>query len=113
MGISLVGCLLGTWLTAPTDEKTLMAFYRNVRPWGFWGPIRRKVEAEDPGFVRNAHFKRDMVNVVIGTVWQTALVALPIYFVLMRWTPVAVTAAIAVVTMFILKRNWYDKLERD
>jgi Na+/proline symporter len=113
MGISLVGCLLGTWLTAPTDEKTLMAFYRNVRPWGFWGPIRRKVEAEDPDFARNAHFARDMVNVVVGTVWQTALVALPIYFVLMRWRPVAVTAAIAVVTMFILKKNWYDKLERD
>ena len=113
MGISLAGCFLGTYLTKPTDEATLKRFYRTVRPWGFWGPIRQKVEAEDPDFKRNTHFKRDMVNVVVGTVWQTALVALPIYFVLMRWTPVAVTAAIVAATMIFLKKNWYDTLETE
>ncbi len=113
MGISLVGCILGTYLTKPTDEETLKTFYRTVRPWGFWGPIQRKVEAEYPDFKRNTNFKRDMVNVVVGTVWQTALVVLPIYFVLMRWTPVAVSAVIVAVTMIILKKNWYDKLEED
>jgi SSS family solute:Na+ symporter len=113
MGISLVGCLLGTFLTKATDDETLKTFYRTVRPWGFWGPIRRQVEAEDPGFKRNMNFKRDMVNVVVGTIWQTALVALPIYFVLMRWTPAAITASIVAVTMIFLKKNWYDKLEED
>ncbi len=113
MGISLVGCILGTYLTKPTDEETLKDFYRTVRPWGFWEPIRRMVEAEDPDFKRNTNFKRDMVNVVVGTVWQTALVVMPIYFVLMRWTPVAVTAVIVAVTMIFLKKNWYDKLEAD
>jgi Na+/proline symporter len=113
MGISLVGCILGTYLTHPTDEETLKTFYRTVRPWGFWGPIRRKVEAEDPDFKRNTNFKRDMVNVVVGVVWQTALVVLPIYFVLMRWTPVAISAVIVAVTMIFLKKNWYDKLEED
>jgi SSS family solute:Na+ symporter len=111
MGISLVGCILGTYLSKPTDRETLKSFYRTVRPWGFWGPIRREVESEDPDFKRNTNFKRDMVNVVVGTIWQTALVALPIYFVLMRWTPVAITAVIVVVTMIFLKKNWYDKLE--
>jgi hypothetical protein len=109
--ISLVGCLLGTFLTKPTDQETLKTFYRSVRPWGFWGPIRRLVEAEDPDFRRNRNFKRDMFNIVVGTAWQTALVALPIYFVLMQWTAVAVTAAIVAVTMLILKKTWYDKLE--
>jgi Na+/proline symporter len=113
MGISLVGCILGTYLTKPTDRETLKTFYRTVRPWGFWGPVRREVEAENPDFRPNTNFKRDMVNVVVGTVWQTALVALPIYFVLMRWTPVAISASIVAVTMIFLKKNWYDKLEED
>ena len=113
MGISLVGCILGTYLTQPTDRETLKSFYKTVRPWGFWEPIRREVEAEDPDFKRNTNFKRDMVNVVVGVVWQTALVVLPIYFVLMRWTPVAVSAVIVAVTMIFLKKNWYDKLEED
>ena len=108
-----VGCIAGTYLTKPTDTETLKSFYRSVRPWGLWGPIRELVEAEDPGFRRNTNFKRDMVNVVVGTIWQTALVALPIYFVLMRWTPVIVTAAIVAGTMVFLKKNWYDTLERE
>jgi Na+/proline symporter len=111
MGISLVGCILGTYLTKPTDRETLKTFYRTVRPWGFWGPIRREVEAEHPDFERNKNFKRDMVNIGVGVVWQTALVVMPIYFVLMRWTPVAISAVIVVVTMIFLKKNWYDKLE--
>ena len=113
MGISLVGCILGTYLTQPTDRETLKSFYKTVRPWGFWEPIRREVEAEDPDFKRNTNFKRDMVNVVVGVVWQTALVVLPIYFVLMRWTPVAISAVVVAVTMIFLKKNWYDKLEED
>ncbi len=113
MGISLVGCILGTYLTKPTDRETLKSFYRNVRPWGFWGPIRREVEAEDPNFKRNTNFKRDTVNVVVGVIWQTTFVVLPIYFVLMQWKPVAIAAVIAVVTMIFLKKNWYDKLEEN
>jgi SSS family solute:Na+ symporter len=112
MGLSLVGCLLGTFLTRPTDEETLKSFYRTVRPWGFWGPIRRLVEADDTTFERNRDFKRNTVNIVVGTVWQTALVALPVYFVLMRWTEVAVAAVIVVVTMIFLKKSWYDRLEK-
>jgi len=113
MGISLVGCVLGTYLTQPTDRETLKTFYRTVRPWGFWGPIRREVEAEDPNFKRNTNFKRDTVNVVVGVIWQTTFVVLPIYFVLMQWKPVAITAVIAAVTMIFLKKNWYDKLEEN
>ncbi|UJH90722.1 hypothetical protein LZ575_18455 [Antarcticibacterium sp. 1MA-6-2] len=33
---SLLGSFLGTFLTRPTDMKTLKLFYKNVRPWGFW-----------------------------------------------------------------------------
>jgi SSS family solute:Na+ symporter len=48
VGISLIGCLLGTLLTKPEDDAVLMDFYRRVRPWGFWGPVLKKVLAEDP-----------------------------------------------------------------
>ena len=82
--LSLAGCIIGTYASAPTDEKTLIAFYRNVRPWGFWGPIHRKVVASIPDFQVNRNFRRDMFNVVVGTVWQTSLVLLPMYVVLLQ-----------------------------
>ena len=111
--ISVAGAVLGTLLTKPTDEATLKEFYKTVNPWGFWGPIKQKVIAENPGFVPNKNFKRDMFNVVIGTIAQTALVALPIYLVLKQTLPLVVTIAITIVCGFILKKTWWDKLPED
>jgi len=111
--LSLAGCLIGTYASAPTDEKTLISFYRNVRPWGFWGPIHRKVVALDPGFQENRNFRRDMFNVVVGTAWQTSLVLLPMYVVLLNWRAAAVVAGIVVLTSGILKKSWYDTLDKE
>jgi hypothetical protein len=54
-----------------------------------------------------------MFNIVVGMVWQVALVALPIYIVLRTNIPAIwyCVAAIAV-TSVILKFNWYDRLEK-
>jgi len=111
--LSLAGCIVGTYASKPTDEKTLVEFYRNVRPWGFWGPIYRKTIALYPDFQKNRGFGRDMFNVVIGTIWQTCLVLLPMYVVLLKWSRAAVVVGLVVLTSWILKRNWYDKLDKE
>jgi len=109
--LSLVGCFAGTLLTAPEDEEVLKDFYRRVRPWGFWGPIQKKVQAEDPSFQRNKDFFRDMFNIAVGMVWQIALVALPIYIVTWRKRHAAIAFAVIVVTSGLLKYFWYDHLK--
>lgn len=108
--LAVLGCIFGTYTAPPVEENTLKAFYKNVRPWGFWGPIKEKVMAENPGFVSNNNFKRDMLNVGVGVVWQTALVIFPIYLVLMEGIPLAISIIIILITSYILKKNWYDKL---
>ncbi len=113
LALSLTGCFLGTLLSRPTDTETLKKFYGNVRPWGFWGPVRKLVEAENPKFTGNLDFKRDAVNVVVGTIWQTGLVIAPFYFVLMQWRHFIGTLALIALTSFFLKKNWYDKLPTD
>ena len=111
--ISVIGAIAGTLLTKPTNEETLKEFYRSVRPWGFWGPIKAKVMAENPGFVPNKNFKRDMFNVVIGTIAQTALVAMPIYIVLKQALPIWITILITIACAVILKKTWWDRLPDD
>jgi Na+/proline symporter len=106
----LIGCLLGTLLTKPEDDAVLMDFYRRVRPWGFWGPVLKKVLAEDPTFKRNNDFFRDMFNIAVGIVWQVSLVALPLYIVIQEWTRVAIAVAIILVTSLVLKLTWFDHL---
>jgi len=111
--LSLAGCIIGTYVSKPTDEKTLIAFYRNVRPWGFWGPVHKKVVALYPDFQENRNFSRDMFNVVIGTIWQTSLVLLPMYVVLLNWRAATVVVGVIVVTSYVLKKNWYDMLDKE
>ncbi|HQK11317.1 MAG TPA: sodium:solute symporter, partial [Candidatus Marinimicrobia bacterium] len=111
--ISLAGALIGTYRHPPTDEAVLKKFYKTVRPWGFWKPIHEKVVAEDPNFVNRSSWKRDLLNVLIGIIWQTTLVALPIYFVLKKFGNAGICLLIIIVTSIFLKKNWYDKMEDD
>ena len=111
--LSLIGCIAGCLLTRPEDDEVLTAFYRNVKPWGFWGPIKQKVLAESPEFVPNRDFGRDMFNVAVGMAWQTSLVTLPIYLVLRQAQGFWISLAVVIVTSVILKFNWFDKLPRD
>jgi len=108
--ISLIGCLFGTLLTKAEPDDVLMDFYRRVRPWGFWGPVLKKVLAEDPDFKRNKDFFRDMFNIAVGIVWQISLVALPLYVVIQEWDRVAIAVGVILVTSLILKLTWYDHL---
>lgn len=109
--VSLLGCIVATFATKPDDMEVLKRFYKQVHPWGFWKPVHDLVIAEDPHFKANKAFKRDMFNIVIGIIWQTSLVALPIYLVIQEKMSVVYALIVVAITSFILKKNWYDKLE--
>ncbi len=108
--LSLIGCFIGTYASPPTDEKVLISFYKTVRPWGFWAPIRDKVMKEDPSFVPNRAFALDMSNVALGIVAQLCLTIFPMYLILGKYTPLVITLLILTVIAFILKRTWWNKL---
>jgi Na+/proline symporter len=109
--ISLVGSVVGSLLTRPESEDVLVDFYSRTRPWGWWGPVRDATLRRDPNFQPNRNFAWDALNVLIGVVWQTAFVALPIYVVIHHWNEAAICLAVTLVTSAILKRTWYDRLE--
>ena len=108
--ISLAGALAGTYLNKPEEDAVLMEFYRRVRPWGFWGPIRDKVMKENPAFQPNKDFFRDMFNIGVGIVWQCCFILLAMYLVTRNFRNTAVVFAVLAVTSLILKKTWYDRL---
>jgi hypothetical protein len=109
--LSLIGCIVGTYSAPPTDTKTLISFYKTVKPWGFWKPIKDMVVAEDTNFKPNTSFRLDMFNVSVGIIAQTCLTLLPIYIVLWLKTPLLITILVLATTILILKRTWWNKLE--
>ena len=110
LGISLIVCLIATFLTKAEEMEVLKDFYRRVRPWGFWGPVHALVVKEDPTFQRNQDFFRDMFNIVVGTIWQTCFIVLAMFLVTRHFRNMLITLVVLVITSTILKFNWYDKL---
>jgi Na+/proline symporter len=108
-----VASIVITLLTKPEDEEVLKKFYRQVRPWGFWGPISDMVCREDPGFKPNTNFKRDMLNSAVGIVWQSTFVLIPVYLVIKNFRNMWISIAVLVVTSIFLKFNWIDKMEEN
>jgi solute:Na+ symporter, SSS family len=107
----LLGSIAGTFFTPAESDQVLCAFYKQVRPWGLWGPIRDKVCEQDPTFLPNKDFTRDSLNIAIGIIWQLSLVVMPIYLVIQQWWSVLAAFAVMALTSVILKKNWLDKLE--
>ncbi|WP_340677084.1 sodium:solute symporter family protein [Paraglaciecola sp.] len=109
--VSLFASVAGSLLTKVESDEVLCRFYRQVRPWGWWQPIKAKVLQADPTFNANTHPMRDAVNIVIGMAWQISLVVTPIYLVLQQWDKMALALVATLITSTLLKFNWLDKLE--
>ena len=111
LAFSGAASIIATLLTQPDDEEVLKKFYRQVRPWGFWKPIYQKIKHTEPNFQKNKNFSRDMLNSLIGIIWQLSLTLMPIFLVI-RENMNFIFAFIAfIATSLILKFNWFDKLE--
>jgi len=111
LAVSIIGSILGSYLTEPEPDEVLMKFYVRVRPWGLWKPIRKKVEARFPEFKSDANFKRDIFNVIVGIIWQSTLLAAPMYLVIKEYKSLVITLVITLITSIILKFTWWNKLE--
>ncbi|CAN0575662.1 unnamed protein product, partial [Ectocarpus sp. 12 AP-2014] len=110
---SLLGCIIGTFIAPLPNREQVKTFYKQTKPWGFWGPIKKEVMEEDSSFVPNMDFKRDSFNVVIGIVWQMAQVVIPIYFMLRQNTEMMIWSGVLILSSVLLKKYWWDTLEKD
>ena len=111
-GVSLLGSFLGTYFSPATNREVLMSFYKNVKPWGWWGPIYKALKAEDPTFKKNNGFWWDMMNCAIGILWQSSMIVLPIYFMIRDYPKAIIALAVFGVTSAILKFTWLDKVRK-
>jgi SSS family solute:Na+ symporter len=108
---STIASVVGSLVTDPEPDAVLVGFYKSVRPWGYWGPILKKVQAQDPSFRPNRRFGLDMANVAIAMIWQMTLVTIPLYMVLRNARGFWISMLVLVVTSFVLKKTWLEKVE--
>ncbi|MEO9512831.1 MAG: sodium:solute symporter family protein [Flavobacteriaceae bacterium] len=110
--VSLAGSFLGTLLTPATNMDTLKSFYANVRPWGWWKPVLDALNKEGVGYRKNKDFVKDMYNCVIGIIWQSSMILLPIYFMIRDFPKTWMAFGVFILTSIILKYTWLDKVRK-
>ena len=111
---SLVGCLVGTWCTAATPDKVLIEFFRTVRPFGAWKPIREKAGLTAEQLREPAERAgRAVLNVTIAGIAIAAAYLAPMYLVAHLHAEAAICLAIAVVVSVVLYWTWGRHLPSD
>lgn len=110
--VSVLGSFLGTYYGEPTNMEVLKSFYKNVRPWGWWKPVLNELKKEDSTIEKNSEFWSDMLNSVIGIVWQSSMIVLPIYLMIRDYPKTIIALAVFLISSIVLKFTWLDKVRK-
>ncbi|MBC2606653.1 sodium:solute symporter family protein [Pelagicoccus albus] len=111
--VSLAATVAGSLLSRPEDFETLGRFYKQVRPWGAWGPVLQYLRLQEPEVAPNRDWPRHIVNVAVGTVWHFMLVVIPIFLVIKEFKSMWICVGVFMLCCFVLKASWFDRLEKE
>ncbi|MCK4754338.1 MAG: sodium:solute symporter [Calditrichia bacterium] len=109
---SLVGMLIGTYSSKPTADDVLFEFYKRTRPFGFWGPVRKKLGAEVIEKI-NTENRRDILSTFFAVPWQVILFLTGMAFIMKSWTQFGVLVIILAILSVGLYLNWFRHLSTE
>ncbi len=109
---SLVGMIIGTYSSPPTDEAVLLEFYKRTRPFGFWGPIRKKIDGDKINEI-NQENRRDILSTFFAVPWQVVLFLTGMALIFKRWDQFGWLLIILILLSAGLYFNWFRHLSSE
>jgi len=107
---SLVITIIIGFVCSPPDMDILVRFYSRIRPFGFWGPVRREAVLRKLVPARDLMPTIDAVNGFITAGFQFGLALVPFYSVLRRWNQAITWSGITLALGIVLYFTWYKNL---
>ena len=108
---SLILTILVSWMTPEADIEHVKAFYKRVRPFGFWGKVRVHFTEESLERTRKEN-RRDLLAVFIATPWQALLFFVPMLLIIHAWTKFWVCLAVLIALYVALYFVWLRHLRQ-
>jgi Na+/proline symporter len=71
-------------LTEPTRADILKTFYKETKPFGFWGAVRERIDDLELESIR-AESRRDILGILLAVPWQLSLFLTTMMFVTKEW----------------------------
>jgi len=107
---SLLGCLIGTFLTPPTDEAVLDNFYQITQPFGFWKPMRDKLSFPQQAKIQQEN-RRDCIAICIAVPWQLVLFLTGMMVITKQWEQLGWLLLLLILLSIGLYFTWFRYLE--
>ena len=107
--IGLIGSIVGTYLSKPTDRKVLENFYRKTKPFGFWGPLKQILPADESQAMRREH-RCDILALPFVLGWHITLFIWPMQLIVKTYGAFAITFTIFLVCLVGMYFLWYRNL---
>jgi len=111
-GCSLIGCLLGTFFTEPTEKTVLVNFYKITRPFGFWNQVRSNLDTSIVAKI-NQENRRDIIAIFFAVPWQVVLFLTGMMIVLKQWANFISLFGLLVILSFGLYWFWFRHLSKE
>ncbi len=107
--IGVITSIIGVLICKPTERSVLENFYRKVRPFGIWGPLKNSLPESILAKMRTEHFY-DIAALPFAFLWLVTLFLWPMQLVIHSWRDFGVTFGLFCVSLVGLYFLWYKKL---
>ena len=108
---SLLVSIIISLATRPVDQKLLVSFYRSVRPFGLWKPIREESRLSHKELnEKSEKGSWVLLNVVLGMLAIAGLYLFPMYLVGHLYKNSMIWLGLALAAITALRFTWYRNL---
>ncbi len=111
-GASLLGCILGTFLTKATDKNVLSNFYKVTRPFGFWNMVKKDLSDEKREMI-NEENNRDIVAIFFAVPWQIVLFLTGMMIIFKQWSNFFYLLILLIILSTGLYWFWFRHLSKE
>ena len=108
---SLLVSIAASVASEPVAKDVLVGFYRSVRPFGLWGPIRRQADLAPKELAsKSENVPLTILNVILGMVAICGLYLFPMYLVGHWYAKSLFWLGLAIAAIAVLGFTWYPNL---
>ena len=108
---SLLASITVSLATQPVDRDVLICFYKSIRPFGLWKPVRKesKLSAEELAG-KSESVSLTIVNIILAMLAITGLYLFPMYLVGHWYLSSMIWLGLSLAAIMALRYTWYNNL---
>ena len=104
-----VFAIIGTYITKPTDKRTLENFYKITRPFGFWKPLQHVLDENIKAKMKKEH-RNDLFAVPFVMTWLITMFLMPMQLIIRQYTSFLISLSLFIVSVIFIYIFWYKNL---